>query len=62
MRYRYLHVWYFGLLALMVLVLSGQGTAVAAPSAPLANDLRISQAYGGGGNSGAVYTHDFIEI
>jgi uncharacterized protein len=29
----------------------------AAPSA-----LRISQVYGGGGNSGAPYTHDFIEI
>jgi uncharacterized protein len=29
----------------------------AAPSA-----LRISQVYGGGGNSGAVYTHDFIEL
>ena len=27
-----------------------------------ANDLRISQVYGGGGNSGATYTHDFIEI
>lgn len=24
--------------------------------------LRISQAYGGGGNSGATYTHDFIEL
>jgi len=27
-----------------------------------ANDLRISQVYGGGGNDGATYTHDFIEI
>ena len=25
-------------------------------------DLRLSQVYGGGGNSGATYTHDFIEI
>jgi uncharacterized protein len=25
-------------------------------------DLVISQVYGGGGNSGATYTHDFIEI
>ena len=31
-------------------------------AAPLANDLRISQLYGGGGNSGATYTHDYIEI
>jgi len=22
----------------------------------------ISQVYGGGGNSGAVYTHDFVEL
>ncbi|HSN77237.1 MAG TPA: Ig-like domain-containing protein, partial [Anaerolineae bacterium] len=41
--------------------------AAAAPDdapgrAPQANDLRISQVYGGGGNSGATYTHDFIEL
>jgi len=30
--------------------------------ATLASDIRISQVYGGGGNSGAVYTHDFIEL
>jgi uncharacterized repeat protein (TIGR01451 family) len=28
----------------------------------LANPIRISQIYGGGGNSGATYTHDFIEL
>jgi predicted extracellular nuclease len=28
---------------------------------PLASDIRISQVYGGA-NSGAVYTHDFIEL
>ncbi len=27
-----------------------------------ASDLAISQAYGGGGNSGATFTHDFVEI
>lgn len=27
-----------------------------------ASDLAISQVYGGGGNSGAPYTHDFVEI
>jgi uncharacterized protein len=39
-------------------------TAVAlAPSASAASpDLVISQVYGGGGNSGATYTHDFIEL
>src|SRR5262245_4880264 len=25
-------------------------------------DLVISQVYGGGGNAGALYTHDFIEL
>jgi uncharacterized protein len=49
-------------LALMfVIIISVSGfipeTVHAAPSA-----LRISQIYGGGGNSGATYTHDFIEI
>lgn len=28
----------------------------------IGSDLRISQVYGGGGNSGAPYTHDFIEL
>jgi uncharacterized repeat protein (TIGR01451 family) len=32
------------------------------PAAPAANPLRISQVYGGGGNSSALYTHDFIEL
>ena len=37
-------------------------SSMAAPQAPMANDLRISQVYGGGGNSGATYTNDFIEL
>ncbi len=34
------------------------------PAQPVeaANPIRLSQAYGGGGNSGSYYTHDFIEI
>ena len=31
-------------------------------SAAVSPDLVISQVYGGGGNAGAVYTHDFIEL
>ncbi|MFZ1551741.1 MAG: lamin tail domain-containing protein, partial [Anaerolineae bacterium] len=31
-------------------------------AAPLANSLRISQVYGGGGNSGATYQCDFVEL
>jgi len=37
-------------------------TARLTAAAPQANDIRISQIYGGGGNSGATYTHDFIEL
>jgi len=50
-------------MAWIVGMLPGWGmptTPVAA--APQANDIRISQVYGGGGNSGATYTHDFIEL
>ena len=52
-----------GILASLII----PSASAAAPSvvfdrAPLANDLRISQVYGGGGNSGATYTHDFIEV
>ncbi len=43
----------------------GQGTGTitnddAAP--PVNSNVVISQVYGGGGNSGATYTHDFIEL
>ncbi|MGE4360086.1 MAG: lamin tail domain-containing protein, partial [Lysobacteraceae bacterium] len=42
------------LAGLLTLVLAGAGTASA--------QVVISQSYGGGGNSGATYTHDFIEL
>ncbi len=48
------------------LALTGTGLAVAtAPGAvanPAGTGLVISEVYGGGGNSGATYTHDFIEL
>jgi predicted extracellular nuclease len=31
-------------------------------AAPASAQVVISQAYGGGGNSGATYTHDFVEL
>jgi uncharacterized protein len=34
----------------------------AQPASASASGLVISQVYGGGGNAGAVYTHDFIEL
>ncbi|HEU0152443.1 MAG TPA: lamin tail domain-containing protein [Arenimonas sp.] len=45
-----------GPLAATILALTLAGTAQAA------SDLAISQVYGGGGNSGAPYTHDFVEL
>lgn len=40
------------------LVVTG-GSAWAGEGSP---DIVISQVYGGGGNSGAIYTHDFVEL
>ncbi len=39
-------------------------TVLAAPDVAslLANDIRISQVYGGGGNTGAPYLNDFVEL
>ena len=44
-----------GIAALLAMVLAPQAWAVSP-------NLVISQVYGGGGNSGATYTHDFIEV
>jgi uncharacterized repeat protein (TIGR01451 family) len=51
------------LLAMLGLSLTAQAAPmIGVPQAPTASDLRISQAYGGGGNTGALYRRDFIEI
>lgn len=47
-----------GAVGLLLLAGSAGGAVPNGPSP----DLVISQIYGGGGNSGAVYTHDYIEI
>lgn len=48
----------------MMAVLLAFGMLGIQPAKPVlaANPLRISQVYGGGGDSGATYTNDFIEI
>jgi predicted extracellular nuclease len=47
-----------GALCALFLLVGWTSTAVAAPS----TSLVISQVYGGGGNQGATYTQDFIEV
>ncbi len=54
-------------LAVAGLVGAGAGAgltagALASPAAAVSPDIVISQVYGGGGNSGATFTHDFIEL
>src|SRR5918992_541516 len=36
--------------------------ALAAPASAVSPNLVVSQVYGGGSNTGATHTHDFIEI
>src|SRR5918994_4103673 len=36
--------------------------ALVAPASAVSPDLVVSQVYGGGGNTGATHTHDFIEV
>lgn len=43
-------------LALILVAMPAQKAQAVSP------DLVISQVYGGGGNSGAIYTHDFVEL
>ena len=48
---------------LTLLVLTAAALLAPAAAAPAASpDIVISQVYGGGGNSGATYTNDFIEL
>jgi hypothetical protein len=36
--------------------------SASSPAQAVSPDIVISQVYGGGGNSGAMYTHDFVEL
>ena len=53
--------WLPILAAILALLLSGLPAALPSAEA-ISPDVVISQVYGGGGNSGATYTHDFIEL
>ena len=52
------------LTAALALLVSGIGAATLAgtPAAAVSADVVISELYGGGGNSGATLTHDYIEL
>jgi uncharacterized protein len=52
------------LTAALALLVSGIGAAtlVGTPAAAVSADVVISELYGGGGNSGATLTHDYIEL
>ena len=49
-------------LASSVLLAAGVTALAGAPASAASPDVAISQVYGGGGNSGATYTNDFIEL
>ncbi len=49
-------------LATLVVLLAVAGLPAAAPAEAVSPNVVISQVYGGGGNSGATYTHDFVEL
>jgi hypothetical protein len=46
----------------VALGLEHQGTFVVVAPSPCAGNVVISQIYGGGGNAGAQFTHDFVEL
>ncbi len=48
--------------ALLATSIAFVAPGAASPVAALSPDVVISQVYGGGGNSGATYTHDFVEL
>ncbi|MGK5533012.1 lamin tail domain-containing protein [Streptomyces sp. URMC 129] len=53
----------FAVLTAAAAVVAGSLVAFPSPSASAVSpDIVISQVYGGGGNSGAPYTHDYIEL
>src|SRR6266545_4300063 len=54
--------WRSRLAALSVVLASGYLTVPPPEVRAVSPDVVISQVYGGGGNAGAPYTHDFVEL
>ncbi len=52
----------FGALAVAALLVAGLLPAAASPVRAVSPNVVISQVYGGGGNTGATYTNDFVEL
>ena len=50
------------LIAMLVAMLVNVAPGQVRPASALSDGVVISQVYGGGGNTGATYTHDFIEL
>ena len=50
------------LIAMLMMMLVNLAPVQVQPASALSNGIVISQVYGGGGNAGAIYTHDFIEL
>jgi uncharacterized protein len=61
MRSKTFYLPLFNIILMLTLISSGLMTVVRTVQAS-SNSVVISQVYGGGGNSGAFYTHDFIEL
>jgi uncharacterized protein len=53
--------WHFAALIVVVFLLITL-LAPAQPAQAISDSIVISQVYGGGGNSGATFTHDFVEL
>src|SRR3954454_7254892 len=49
-------------LARALAIAIGALALAAAPASAASPDIVVSQVYGGGGNSGATYTNDFVEL
>ena len=56
------HSFYFGCGLFLLILAVFISTQSPQPTIAASNSIVISQVYGGGGNSGAPYTHDFVEL